>query len=650
MTERRRQTWLFFILVLLLSYWNLFRGYGQPARLFWDENYHIASAQKYLHGVFFQELHPPLGKLLIALGEYWLHPNEASDQFLDTMHGTGEQLPENFSFAGYRFFPALLAALSGPLLFGVGYLLFNAPLAAFLLSVFFIFDNALVVHLRGAMLEGPQLFFMILSLLVYLLHRRATTASGRAIAAFGFGAALALAATTKVTSLILCLLFFDAAWRMRSRWGALFGSCALAFVSFLVVSVAVWQIHFALGKEIRPTLDDRGYFGLTEASRGLVDAGRSGEFKFFPVMFLESVAFTERYTRGVPKLNLCKSEENGSPVFFWPLGARSINYLWASNDGKTRYLYLQVNPVVWLLGLCGVLLSASLLAARTFYPETRPLTRGPDIVLFLGLYLAYMIAISTLERVMYLYHYFIPLLFALILFVLSVKEIDRIGSFDLNDRRKKLFGCALVTTVILIFIVYSPLTYFRPVSNGWVKQRSLLSLWDLRCAKCGLVNSIARPTTNEPEPPKNFEKLQLDGDSPLSGIQEWGNPGVGKTADNRPLLIGGVEHPEAFGVHAKTSLMYLLARNYSRFTALAGIPDGATAEKAKLGSIVIEVYADTQLAFRSDIIRGGDAPVQIDIPLTGRKLLKLVVLDAGDGNAEDFAFFAQPTLEREQGR
>jgi dolichyl-phosphate-mannose--protein O-mannosyl transferase len=46
-----------------------FHNYSYPPSLFWDENYHIASAEKYIQGVFFMEPHPPLGKLLIAAGE-----------------------------------------------------------------------------------------------------------------------------------------------------------------------------------------------------------------------------------------------------------------------------------------------------------------------------------------------------------------------------------------------------------------------------------------------------------------------------------------------------------------------------------------------------------------------------------------------------
>ena len=51
-------------------------GYGQPSSLFWDENYHIASAERYLQGKFFMEPHPGLGKMFIALGELILHPND----------------------------------------------------------------------------------------------------------------------------------------------------------------------------------------------------------------------------------------------------------------------------------------------------------------------------------------------------------------------------------------------------------------------------------------------------------------------------------------------------------------------------------------------------------------------------------------------
>ena len=74
------------LFVLLVSYFTYLRGYDQPPYLFWDENYHIASAEKYLAKTFFQEPHPPLGKLLIALGERIVHPSSDLTKMSDTNH------------------------------------------------------------------------------------------------------------------------------------------------------------------------------------------------------------------------------------------------------------------------------------------------------------------------------------------------------------------------------------------------------------------------------------------------------------------------------------------------------------------------------------------------------------------------------------
>ena len=102
-------------LLLLISYFTYVHGYHKPAAFFWDENYHIASAQKYLNGVFFMEPHPPLGKLLIAAGEALVQPEEngAADQFIGTDYA--KDPPPHFSFAGYRLVPVLLAWRTVPL-------------------------------------------------------------------------------------------------------------------------------------------------------------------------------------------------------------------------------------------------------------------------------------------------------------------------------------------------------------------------------------------------------------------------------------------------------------------------------------------------------------------------------------------------------
>src|SRR5688572_14272526 len=83
--------------------------FGIPNAFYWDENYHVASAQRYLNGVFFQEPHPPFGKLLIAGGELLFGNNQSVDACIGQDHckdpGAG------YSLKGARFFSTITGAL-----------------------------------------------------------------------------------------------------------------------------------------------------------------------------------------------------------------------------------------------------------------------------------------------------------------------------------------------------------------------------------------------------------------------------------------------------------------------------------------------------------------------------------------------------------
>jgi dolichyl-phosphate-mannose-protein mannosyltransferase len=251
------ETWVFLCFVTFLGFLTFFYRYQEPARVFWDENYHIASAQKYLNGVFFMEQHPPLGKLLIALGEKIFHPNENTDAYITTDYAT--KIPDTFSYVGYRFFSALLGWWTVPIFFLILLLITRNGLFAALLSFFYIFDNALIVHMRGAMLEGPLMFFCALVVLSFFLlleyhhDRRSLT-----WLSLLFGASFGLALTTKLFSLILILLLPALLLKFLPNWKKILKCTGLFLVGFAVVYITVWQIHFSLGSRIVSQLPDDG--------------------------------------------------------------------------------------------------------------------------------------------------------------------------------------------------------------------------------------------------------------------------------------------------------------------------------------------------------------------------------------------------------
>src|SRR5690625_3661165 len=84
------------LVLLALSLLVYLPQYTSPQALYWDENYHVTSAQKHLDGVMYMETHPPLGKLLMAASEKALGVNADLDKsaLTRTIYIPGEHLPD----------------------------------------------------------------------------------------------------------------------------------------------------------------------------------------------------------------------------------------------------------------------------------------------------------------------------------------------------------------------------------------------------------------------------------------------------------------------------------------------------------------------------------------------------------------------------
>ncbi len=491
--------WLYFAFIIATSFFTYFYQYQYPPNVFWDEPYHIASAQKYLNGTFFMEQHPPLGKLLIAAGEKLLHTNSDEDnaKFIDTDYARG--FPTGFSFAGYRLFPALLAWLTAPMLFGIFLLITRSSAIASLLSFLYIFDNALIVHSRGAMTESPILFFtaaMIMMFLLLLGSRNEQRVSTKAFLwwSVGFGAMFAFALTTKVIGLCLLALFPPVLYRLFPNWKRIAQFLLVSVGSFVICFVAVWHIHFSLAHTPNPLLNKSGYYNASEEYKQLITEGKTSSLLYFPLMLRDSLRYVTEYNKGVPRLDLCKPDENGSPFFFWPLGARSINYRWEqAGDDVYRYLYLQSNPAVWFIAFASVLLAIAFAVLPLLSPTKERVRHKLLLATFLVLYLGFMGAIATLDRVMYLYHYFLPLLFSFVLVAIVVENINAFGPWKLDEQKKVLILTAFGLVIFGCFQFYRPLSYYEPISNEAMTKRAIFPLWELHCVKCEKKSLIAVP-------------------------------------------------------------------------------------------------------------------------------------------------------------
>ncbi len=593
---------------LIIGWLTIFRGYTEPASFYWDENYHIASAQKYLNQVFFQEPHPPLGKLLIAAGESLLDANPQDDQFIETNHASTS--PPDFSFAGYRFFPVLLAALTVPLFGLLGFQLSGSLVAGIICIAAFGFDNALVVHLRGAMLEGPQLFFLIGSAV-------SAIAGLPIVAGLCAGAAIA----TKVNS-APALILVTAACFQRNR---LKGLLWFTFTGALIWCV-VWQTHFLLGQRL---LTDK--YKSSQEYQTAIKEGHAGSPELFVPAISQALSYFADYQTGVPTLNMCKTQENGSYPLLWPLGAQSINYRWDRKDGATSYLYLQANPAVWLFSLLGILW-----AARSFSVSqiTRMHSANRGVLAcaaLLALYAASILLPLYYARVFYLYHFFIPLLTGVLVGAIYISRATA---------AKRQVAATLCFTICAIFFgtfqFFAPLTYSKPLTDEQLLKRAWLPLWNLRCASCSSIFPIARPLEND------GASIAISGQKALSVTQGWGVTRMGLTDENAPLLVNDKRFDFGIGTHANGEMTFAIPKWASAFAANVGVPDAYRGRKT---SIEFAILVDETEVWRSPTMRPGEPAAPVAVPVSGKNRIALKITDAGDGIDDDHGAWLEPVFK-----
>jgi len=110
-----------------------------------------------------------------------------------------------------------------------------------------------------------------------------------------------------------------------------------------------------------------------------------------------------------------------------------------------------------------------------------------------------------------------------------------------------------------------------------------------------------------------------------------------------PLAIGSRRFEHGLGTHSLSHIRIYSPEPIERFTAWAGV-DRNERTRGGQGSVVFSVAAGGHELYRSDILRGGDEPVRVDVPTKGARVLDLHVGDAGDGPNCDHADWADAAI------
>jgi alpha-galactosidase len=107
-------------------------------------------------------------------------------------------------------------------------------------------------------------------------------------------------------------------------------------------------------------------------------------------------------------------------------------------------------------------------------------------------------------------------------------------------------------------------------------------------------------------------------------------------ATRTPISLRGTTYPKGLGTDGPSMAIFRLAQQCTTFTANVGVDDVT----AGSGSVVFQVWADGEKLFDSAAVTGTSSVLSVRVDLTGKRRLILLVTNAGDGNAQDRADWA----------
>ena len=113
------------------------------------------------------------------------------------------------------------------------------------------------------------------------------------------------------------------------------------------------------------------------------------------------------------------------------------------------------------------------------------------------------------------------------------------------------------------------------------------------------------------------------------------------SGDGRTITLNGVTYAKGLGAHAASDVRYNVGGMCTRFRSDIGVDD----EVASSGTVVFQVYADGAKLYDSGVMNGASATKTVDIDVSGKTQLHLVVADAGDGINSDHADWAAARVE-----
>jgi len=431
-----------FFILLILAFSTHFLFLSYPSEVVFDEVHFGKFVSAYFSHQYYFDIHPPLGKLMIA---------GFADIFGYKDNFDFSQIGEAFNAKSLfilRFLPAFFGSLFVTLIYGLILSLGFSKKSAFLAGFLVLFDNVYLVQSKFILVDIFLLFFGFASFYFFVLAEKSKNSFKKGLLFYIVSAiSVGLSFSVKWTGLsflglILFFIFLNSLKQFKIK---LFLQKIIIFTVLpFLVYLLVFVFHFGLLKNSGP-----GDAYMSSAFQKTLSGNQiSADIK--PLSFWGK--FTElniamyRYNAGIKA-----SHPNASKWYEWPLAKKPIWYWTKSSDGKTANIYLLGNPLVWWLVSLAVFSSLFIIFFGRFRKKISPLIYFLIFGYFLNL-----LPFILVSRVTFLYHYLPSLTFGILILVTLYEKL-------LNKLPLSLYLGFLIG-VLVLFLLLSPLTYGFPTT------------------------------------------------------------------------------------------------------------------------------------------------------------------------------------------
>ena len=439
---------------------RLFRIY-YPKKVVFDEACFGNFINKYIQGEYFDDIHPPLAKLIMAATAAVAgYKNNLNFRSLIL---TQEDYPEMI-YVSLRLTPAIFAGLVVPLIYITARILNLSNFSSFSTGIFLSFELLFIVEGKYILTDGILHFFSMLAILSIFLYDRIPNLYTLIFEGICLGACISCKFTAGGIILLAIFMQFDIKMLInkpiKKQKQSIIRSIILIFIASLILYITFY-IHLSL----LPYQNDMSTHAPHVIQAALVDKAQPNwKKRYNQSMFKQIVALFFHMLKS--NMNKKPKHSNATRWYHWPFQTSYLLLFYA--DQPKHYIFAMGNVLIWTPLFLSVLFTLiSSLMEFDFSTKSFALVFG-----YLVSYLPFII----MRRDTFVYHYCIPLLFGYLCLSMFIEN-------TFSPKKRGFLICLMMFLTILGFYIWSPWVYglttqdfnFLSWNKKWPLSKSLLT-------------------------------------------------------------------------------------------------------------------------------------------------------------------------------